>query len=100
MVQDVVSCAYLELLEEEDRWDASREVRSETKPIDFLLFFRVKSDSLNKAPDMLWRNITLISLEHAIFTLILQGREGLSIYLSFTNGTKRILQASPPLRLD
>jgi hypothetical protein len=43
--QDVVSCAYLELREEEDGWDACREVRSETKPIDFLLFFRVKSDS-------------------------------------------------------
>lgn len=41
VVQDVVSCAYLELLEEEDGWDACREVRSETKPIDFLLFFRV-----------------------------------------------------------
>lgn len=38
VVQDVVSCAYLELLEEEDGWDACREVRSETKPIDFLLF--------------------------------------------------------------
>lgn len=45
VVQDVVSCAYLELQEEEDGWDACREVRSETKPIDFLLFFRVKSDS-------------------------------------------------------
>jgi hypothetical protein len=45
VVQDVVSCAYLELLEEEDEWDAYREVRSEPKPIDFFLFFRVKSDS-------------------------------------------------------
>jgi hypothetical protein len=45
VVQDVVSYAYLELLEEEDGWDAFREVRSEIKPIDFLLFFWVKSDS-------------------------------------------------------